>query len=255
MFCSAAQAEIKSVLPEAKSWTDIPGVPPPVRLVVNSTSNSQISSNPILGPEAVPGIVLSCCHYVTYPCLSLLQCKCHAPTQTSQQLSCLLATLTRSLLATLYSLEMSSYHRSCCQLSCKLRKVSQWVLLSGASLSKLCCGAAPRRRPTVDHFKGAVLPPNEAERMEAFNAIGLGNAPHDPTTARLCHVLSKLLQVSIPVHAFVSHRTSWSPGWPASYCIGNSAHRFAVRLAQISAHQSMRPECRLTHICSSSRSV
>ena len=48
----------------------------------------------------------------------------------------------------------------------------------------------------MDHYKGAVFPPNEAERMETFNAIGLGNAPHDPTTARLCHVLSKLLQVS-----------------------------------------------------------
>ena len=33
--------------------------------------------------------------------------------------------------------------------------------------------------------------------METFNAIGLGSAPHDPATARLCHVLSKLLQVHL----------------------------------------------------------
>ena len=46
-------------------------------------------------------------------------------------------------------------------------------------------------------YKGAVFPPNEAERMESFSAIGLGSAPHDPTTARLCHVLSKLLQVHL----------------------------------------------------------
>lgn len=47
----------------------------------------------------------------------------------------------------------------------------------------------------MDVYKGAVFPSNEAERMETFNAIGLGSAPHDPTTARICHVLSKLLQV------------------------------------------------------------
>lgn len=44
-------------------------------------------------------------------------------------------------------------------------------------------------------YKGAVFPPNEADRMETFNAIGMGGAPHDPMTARLCYVLSKLLQV------------------------------------------------------------
>lgn len=49
----------------------------------------------------------------------------------------------------------------------------------------------------MDVYKGAVFPPNEAERMETFNAIGLGSAPQDPTTARLCHVLSKLLQVHL----------------------------------------------------------
>ncbi len=47
----------------------------------------------------------------------------------------------------------------------------------------------------MDHYKGAVPPPNESERMEAFNSIGLANAPHDPTTARLAYVLAKLLQV------------------------------------------------------------
>ena len=47
----------------------------------------------------------------------------------------------------------------------------------------------------MDVYKGAVFPPNEADRMEAFSAIGLGTAPHDPMTARLCHLLSKLLQV------------------------------------------------------------
>lgn len=56
----------------------------------------------------------------------------------------------------------------------------------------------------MDVYKGAVFPPNEAERMETFNAIGLGSAPHDPTTARICHVLSKLLQVYLGfiLHAF-----------------------------------------------------
>ncbi|KAL3152207.1 hypothetical protein ABBQ32_001294 [Trebouxia sp. C0010 RCD-2024] len=102
------QVETKAVAQDAKSSTEIPGVPPPVRLVVNATSPSQVSSTPILGNEAASG---------------------------------------------------------------------------------------PRRRPTVDVYKGAVFPPNETERMEAFSAIGLGTAPHDPTTARLCHLLSKLLQV------------------------------------------------------------
>lgn len=55
--------------------------------------------------------------------------------------------------------------------------------------------AGPRRRPTVDHYKGAVPPHNETERMEAFTGIGLDNAPHNPLTARLAHVLAKLLQV------------------------------------------------------------
>jgi len=55
--------------------------------------------------------------------------------------------------------------------------------------------AGPRRRPTVDHYKGAVPPHNETERMEAFTGIGLSNAPHNPLTARLAHVLAKLLQV------------------------------------------------------------
>lgn len=58
----------------------------------------------------------------------------------------------------------------------------------------------------MDVYKGAVFPPNEADRMEAFNAIGLGTAPHDPTTARLCHLLSKLLQV---------HSGTTSPRLPA----------------------------------------
>ena len=49
-----------------KSWTDIPGVPPPVRLVVNATSQSQVSSNPILGNNAAPGILTALlCLYVT----------------------------------------------------------------------------------------------------------------------------------------------------------------------------------------------
>ncbi|DBA81747.1 hypothetical protein WJX77_001163 [Trebouxia sp. C0004] len=92
-----------------KSWTDTPGVPPPVRLEVNATSQSQNSSNPILGDGPTSGL---------------------------------------------------------------------------------------RRRPTVDHYKGAVPPHNETERMEAFTGIGLKNAPHNPLTARLAHVLAKLLQVS-----------------------------------------------------------
>lgn len=49
----------------------------------------------------------------------------------------------------------------------------------------------------MDVYKGAVFPPNEADRMETFNAIGMGSAPHDPMTARLCYVLSKLLQVHL----------------------------------------------------------
>ena len=57
------------------------------------------------------------------------------------------------------------------------------------------CAAVPRRRPTVDEYKGAVPPHNEAERMEAFNAIGLANAPQNPSTARIAHVLAKLLEV------------------------------------------------------------
>lgn len=61
----------------------------------------------------------------------------------------------------------------------------------------------------MDVYKGAVFPPNEAERMEAFSAIGLGTAPHDPTTARLCHLLSKLLQV---------HPGPTSPMLPALSC-------------------------------------
>lgn len=45
----------KGTVQVEKSWTDIPGVPPPVRLVVNATSQSQISSNPILGGDTAPG--------------------------------------------------------------------------------------------------------------------------------------------------------------------------------------------------------
>ena len=47
----------------------------------------------------------------------------------------------------------------------------------------------------MDKYKGAVPPHNETERMEAFTGIGLNDAPHNPLTARLAHVLAKLLQV------------------------------------------------------------
>ena len=50
------QAQDKTVAQADKSWTDIPGVPPPVRLVVNATSESQISSNPIISAEGAPGL-------------------------------------------------------------------------------------------------------------------------------------------------------------------------------------------------------
>lgn len=51
------QVETKAVAQDAKSSTEIPGVPPPVRLVVNATSPSQVSSTPILGNEAASGMV------------------------------------------------------------------------------------------------------------------------------------------------------------------------------------------------------
>ena len=51
------QAQTKATAKDEKSWTEVPGVDPPVRLVVNATSQSQVSSNPILDSEAAPGRV------------------------------------------------------------------------------------------------------------------------------------------------------------------------------------------------------
>ena len=49
------QVEMNAVAQNEKSWTDIPGVSPPVRLVVTATPQSQVSNDPILGNDTVPG--------------------------------------------------------------------------------------------------------------------------------------------------------------------------------------------------------
>ena len=128
------------------------------RLVVNATSQSQISSTPILGGDAPPGASLVACHGA-HTCSTGCPCKSHM-------------------------LSRSPEHAGL------------------AVRGMVCMAAVPRRRPTVDEYKGAVPPPNELERMEAFNAIGLTNAPQNPLTGRIAHVLAKLLQVNQPA---ISH--------------------------------------------------
>ena len=51
----AFQVEVKAVAQNEKSWTDVPGVSPPVRLVVTATPQSQVSNDPILGNDTAPG--------------------------------------------------------------------------------------------------------------------------------------------------------------------------------------------------------
>lgn len=58
--CFQALFPGKATAQEGKPGTDIPGVPPAARLVVNATSQSQVSSNPILGNEAAPGSYRVC---------------------------------------------------------------------------------------------------------------------------------------------------------------------------------------------------
>lgn len=54
----------------------------------------------------------------------------------------------------------------------------------------------------MDFYKGPVPPLNEVERMLAFTTLDLANKPSNPTTARLCHVLAKLLKVHLAFIAF-----------------------------------------------------
>ena len=69
------------------------------------------------------------------------------------------------------------------------------MLLYYGEVDVVPCAAVPRRRPPVAEYKGAVPPPTEVARIEAFIAIGLANSPQNPSTARIAHVLAKLLEV------------------------------------------------------------
>ena len=98
-----------------------------------------------------------------------------------------------------YSCEAMYLNVTCnsCDTCCfrDLSHICHFVLLYYGEVDVVPCAAVPRRRPPVAEYKGAVPPHNEVERMEAFNAIGLANAPQNPSTARIAHVLAKLLEV------------------------------------------------------------